>query len=129
MDAATAGLMAALLTGHFLGDFSPLSTRRMIAAKESGASIGWILAHASVHAVLVALAVTALAFPGVGLLAIVVVLELGTHFAIDLFRARLGVRRPRLADPSRRGFWFVLGLDQLAHGLVLVAVALIVGGA
>ena len=47
-------------------------------------------------------------------------IEFGTHFAIDALRASLGGSWSRLRDPGSKSFWYVLGLDQLAHSLVLV---------
>ncbi len=123
MDGTYTALMAALLFGHFLGDFSPLLTSRMLAAKESGAAPGWILGHAGVHAVLVGMAVMLVVAPPVLVLGLAVLIELSTHFVIDVLRARVGVVRPEMQDPANRRFWFILGLDQLAHGLVLVGIA------
>jgi hypothetical protein len=33
-----------------------------------------------------------------------------------------------MRDPTNRAFWWVLGLDQLAHCLVLVLIAFLVTG-
>jgi hypothetical protein len=53
-------------------------------------------------------------------------LEFGTHFAIDWFRGLLGGRYPRVSDPNHQLFWSALGIDQFAHGLVLVWIAWLV---
>lgn len=121
-------LMAALLICHFLGDFTPLSTARMLEAKRTATSHGWILAHAAIHATLVGLVVTFVANAGLAVIFVAVAVELGTHFAIDEVRARVGVTWSRLGDPKERGFWYAMGVDQLAHGLVLVAIATLVVG-
>lgn len=128
MTGTYAALMVVLLFGHFLGDFSPLLTSRMLAAKESGAAPGWILGHAGVHAALVGLAVLVVVSPPVLVLGLAILIELSSHFVIDVLRARLGVARPGTRDPANRSFWLVLGLDQLAHGLVLVAIVWLVAG-
>ena len=115
-------LLAVLMAGHFLGDYTGLSTPKMLEAKSSAKSPGWILMHAGVHSVLVGVAVAVIAAPGWSVVSVAAAIQFLTHFAIDALRAWLGVRRPRLRDPDSKSFWYVLGLDQLAHGLVLVAI-------
>lgn len=125
MTGQTVSLLCAFLIAHYLGDFTPLATRRMQEAKLRGEP-ALIAAHAAVHAALVVLAALIIAAPGWKLIATIAVLVFATHFALDLLRPALARRFPALADPSRDIFWYALGLDQLGHGLVLVfAVALI----
>lgn len=126
MTAAAAVLLAALLTAHCLGDFTPLATARIRQAKAEGGPLRYIALHAGIHAGLVGVAVLALAGPTPSALALAFGIELTTHFAIDTSRARLGVRLPVLADMQANPFWWALGVDQLLHGLVLVAIALLV---
>ena len=118
-------LLVLLLVGHFLGDFTPLSTARMLRAKAIGRPLRPIFEHAGVHAGLVAMAVGIM---GVSLRGIVLAaaVELLTHFAIDVGRGRLMHRFPRLSDPADGAFWTTLGLDQLAHGLVLLGLVRLV---
>ena len=126
MSTQAAVLLAILLVGHFLGDFTPLATTRMQEAKASGGPMRVIAAHAAVHAFLTGLAVALVVGLQPSVLALVVGLELLTHWGLDAFRARLGVRVPALADPGKNVYWTALGLDQLAHGLVLLAITFIV---
>lgn len=119
-------LLALFFVGHFLGDFTPLSTPRMQEAKSTGGPFRYIAAHAAVHAGLVAVAVAMVAGLSVPLLATAGALEFVTHTAIDAGRARIVAAVPRLGDPQARGFWGLLGLDQMAHGLVLIAIAAVV---
>ncbi len=123
MTAQALWLMAALLVAHYLGDFTPLATVRMQEAKANGGPLRPIAAHALVHTFLVTAIVAVLVGTAGALLAAVAALEFGTHFALDAFRARLGRRVPAFKDPGRNSFWYMLGADQLAHGLVLVGVA------
>jgi hypothetical protein len=116
----SAVLLVGLLFAHFLGDFTPLSTARMQAAKVAGTPLGPIAGHAAIHAVLVTIAVTALATATWELIAIAAAIEFATHFAIDATRGRLARLSPSLVDPARRAYWYALGLDQFAHGTVLV---------
>jgi uncharacterized membrane protein AbrB (regulator of aidB expression) len=109
-----AGLLACLLLAHYLGDFTPLSTGRMLEAKAAGGPVSLIASHAGVQTILVALVVAVASGFDLRLIAVVVAIEFVTHFAID--------------DPTNRAFWWVLGLDQLAHCLVLVLIAFLVTG-
>lgn len=118
-------LLVALLMAHFLGDFTPLATSRMQKAKSTGGPLWLIAAHAAVHAVLVSLAVMVFAWSLPVTLMWAFVLEFSTHFVIDAVRSRASVAIPKLNDPTERLFWTLLGFDQLAHGLVLLAIAAI----
>ena len=123
MTLTAALLLAALLVAHDLGDFTPLATARIQAAKATGRPLGYIGLHAAIHAVLVALALFLVIRPPPEIIALAAGFELVTHFAIDVSRARLGVRAPRLGDMRTNPFWWTLGVDQLLHGLVLVGIA------
>lgn len=126
MTADAAWLLALLLIGHFLGDFTPLSTARMLRAKAVGKPLGPIAAHAAVHAGLAAVGVGLVVAPSLGLIGVVAAVQLVSHFAIDLGRGRLMSRYAPLGDPANGSFWSVLGLDQLAHGFVLIGLVLLV---
>ena len=115
-------LLSLLLVGHFLGDFTPLATRTMQEAKAGVRPPGPIVTHAAVHGLLV-LAAVAVVRPVWGLLLGAAVVEFATHLLFDWTKMRLGARFPTLQDPADGSFWRVHGLDQLAHGLVLVAIA------
>jgi hypothetical protein len=121
-----AGLLACLLVAHYVGDFTPLSTGRMLEAKAAGGPISLIGSHAGVQAMLVGLVVGVASGFNLHLVALAVAIEFVTHFAIDLTRGRLGGRFPKMRDPTNREYWWVLGLDQLAHCLVLVLIAFLV---
>lgn len=116
-------LFGALLVAHYLGDFTPLATAGMQRAKANGGPLILIAGHAGVHTLLVFAAVALVARPTIPILAAVASIEFVTHFGIDAGRARLGQRVPVINDPHQGPFWYALGLDQLAHGLVLVGVA------
>jgi hypothetical protein len=118
-------LLAGFFFAHYLGDFTPLSTPGMLAAKANAKPMWLIAAHALVHTVLVALVIWVVVFPAWSILALAAGIEFVTHFALDAGRARLGRRIPNLNDPTRNVFWYALGLDQFAHALVLVYLALL----
>ncbi len=123
MTTQAAWLLAGLFLAHCLGDFSPLATGRMQVAKANGGPMYLIGGHAAVHTVLVAAAVALLARPVWPLVLAAAGIELVTHFMLDAGRARLGHRFPALNDHRDNTFWYALGADQLAHGLVLVWIA------
>jgi hypothetical protein len=123
MTDQAAVLLVVLFVGHFLGDFTPLATARMLEAKLTGSPIGPIALHALVHAVLVGLAVTAIARPVPMLILAAVTVEFWTHLGLDWIKGKMSVRRPALGDPDQPIFWTALGIDQLAHALVLVGIA------
>ncbi len=68
-------------------------------------------------------AVVAIVRPVPMLILAAVAIEFWTHLGVDWFRGKMSVRRPALGDPNQRVFWTALGLDQLAHALVLVGIA------
>ena len=117
--------MSVLLVAHFLGDFTPLATRQMQEAKTGARSPGPIAAHAAVHALLVVGAVAAVRPAWAPLLA-AAGLEFLSHAVIDFAKMRVAVGRPALLDPEGAPFWYLFGVDQLGHGLVLVGIAALV---
>ncbi|HSM32144.1 MAG TPA: DUF3307 domain-containing protein [Woeseiaceae bacterium] len=121
-------LLASLLLAHFLGDFTPLASQSMQRAKAIGAPVGPIALHALVHAALVAIVVAAVVSPGVRLVALAGAIEFLSHLGLDWGRGRLGRSITALFDPSRQIFWTAFGLDQAAHAIVLVGIALLVTG-
>ena len=123
MTEQAAVLLIFLFVGHFLGDFTPLATARMLEAKLTGSPIGPIALHALVHALLVGLAVAAIARPVPMLILAAVSVEFWTHLGLDWVKGKMSVRRPALGEPGQPIFWTALGIDQLAHALVLVGIA------
>ncbi|MGD8495447.1 MAG: DUF3307 domain-containing protein [Gemmatimonadales bacterium] len=126
MTATGAWLLVALLVAHDLGDFTPLATERMREAKARGRPAWLIGMHAAIHGALVGVALLIVVRPSLTVLALAVGFELVTHFLIDLSKARLGIRVPSLGDMHTNPFWWVMGVDQLLHGLVLVGIAFMV---
>ena len=126
MTGEAAVLLCGLFLAHYLGDFTPLATRRMLAAKADAKPLWPIAAHAGVHTGLMALVIALASSPGRSVLLLACAIQFITHFLLDAGRARLGRRYPVLNDPTRSRFWHALGLDQLAHAVVLIAVAAIV---
>ena len=109
MTLTAAILLAALLFAHGVGDFTPLATARMLKAKSEGG-----------------LAVLAVVRPSPKVLLLAFGVAFSTHLAIDLARARIGIRATVLRDVHAGPFWWALGFDQFLHGLVIVFIALMV---
>jgi len=126
MTSEAAALLCGLFLAHYIGDFTPLVTRRMLEAKSAATPMWPILMHAAVHTGLMALAIALVSTPKASILLLACAIQLVTHFGLDAGRARLGLRKPGLNDPTRSEFWRLLGLDQLAHALVLIGVAALV---
>ena len=113
-------LLAALLVCHYVADFC-LTTPMMIRAKADGRNPWPILLHATIHAALMGGCLWGYGTGG-SLLWILMVTELLSHFIIDTLKARVSVWFPFLADPSRKPYWIIYGLDQLLHQLVVAAI-------
>ncbi|MCA0431089.1 MAG: DUF3307 domain-containing protein [Bacteroidetes bacterium] len=111
-------LLISLFICHWLADFTPLSTKRMLEAKKDGKKLIPILVHASVHATLMGLVM--FYFIGISELSLNLILfQLLTHFIIDVCKGRLNFI-PALQAPTNKLYWFVFGLDQLLHAIVIV---------
>lgn len=123
MTAQAFWLLAGFLCAHHIGDFSPLATARMQEAKADGGPMMAIAAHAAVHGVLVAIVVALVLGLNAPPIATAFGIVFVTHFLLDAGRARLGRRFRALNDPGNSPFWHALGIDQLAHALVLVGLA------
>lgn len=125
MTGEAALLLALLLIAHFLGDYTPLASAPMQAAKTGNGRAAWIAAHAGVHAVLVLAAVAAVRRQPTLLLAAAGI-EFATHLLMDVIKMKLTRSYAALRDPTRGPFWHLHGFDQLIHGLVLVGIAALV---
>ena len=117
---ATIVLLTALLACHYLADYC-LTMQVMIRAKADGRQLGPILLHAAVHAVLMGACLLVFGVSG-RLLAVLMLIELGTHFIIDTCKARLTAAKPVLANPKHKTYWMLYGFDQLLHQLVVVLI-------
>ncbi len=126
MTAQAIWLLCGLLVAHYLGDFTPLANARIQEAKANGGPLHWIFVHAAIHTILVAAVIFLLVDPPLTIIAIAAGIELASHFLLDVGRAQLGLKFNVFRDPARNAFWYALGVDQLAHALVLIALARIV---
>lgn len=107
-------LLLQLFFGHFLGDFTPFLTVKMIAAKEKGKPLYPILMHALVHASFV---FTILLFHNIEwhIIILCTLFELFAHFTIDVLKGKTAEKYPCTKNPKKRMFWATLGIDQFLH--------------
>ena len=114
-------ILLSLFFGHFLGDFSPLSTRKMNRAKVSGNHISQIMLHALVHATLVGLVcfIFRLEYKEILLL---FAFQFITHFLIDLTKAKLTISFKVFQDSTTKPFWILFGFDQYLHAVVMILI-------
>ena len=120
-------LLIGLFSCHFLGDFTNLSTKRMLEAKQSGWPLSQIFAHGLVHGTLMSLLV-AIAYPlsperfnlpFLDLIAFTAVFQATTHFLIDTAKAKI-THKYQINSPAKSYFWILFGFDQLLHTLVII---------
>ena len=113
-------LLIALLVCHYLADYC-LTLPVMIRAKADGKTYWPIALHSLVHAALVGgcLLLWSVSWSQILML---MALELGSHFFIDMAKGRLSACFPVLADIRRKPYWMLYGFDQLLHQMVLVLI-------
>lgn len=113
-------LMAALLVKHFILDF-PLQLKYMLEEKGSYLADGGVH-HAFFHGFGTALVFMLLGYQEVA--GTVAVLDVLIHYHVDYLKMKLNARLE--LNPSHKGFWTLIGLDQLAHGLTYVLLVALV---
>lgn len=112
-------LLIALFCCHYLADFTPISTARMLAAKKFGRPFTPILVHGHVHGSLMFLALLYFNIDGVRA-AELYMLQTWTHAGIDLLKGRCNGWFPALQNAAAPPHWMVFGADQLAHTLIIL---------
>ena len=119
MDKALIILLVAFNICHWAGDFTHLSRPWMLKAKATGSPLLPILAHAAVHAVLMAGVVWAMF--DLWTAALIGAVQLSSHFAIDVTKGKLNVWFPSLKNTMAYPHWMVFGADQFLHQMVIIA--------
>lgn len=112
-------IMTALLVKHYIVDF-PLQTEFQLKNKGTYWHPGGLI-HASNHGIGTLLALgLVLGINYWFFILVMAVADAVIHYHIDWIKMRWGC-----GDISKRQFWSHLGLDQLAHQLVYVAITYI----
>lgn len=126
-------LLILLNIGHFLGDYTHLSTGKMLKAK--GKPIGPIALHGLVHGLLcfsicllyaTILIKLNMPYPSFSIVLFCFIIMFLTHTAIDILKGRLNLFYPKLSNPKNVFHWYVFGLDQLLHQIVIILIAYII---
>ena len=108
---------------HWFADYSHLSTDKMLAAKRFGAPIGPIFEHALWHSLLMGSVV--LVIYNLELAFLTGLIQLISHFFIDLLKGKLNKWFPVLQSPANRSHWYIFGADQLLHQLIIILMVVI----
>lgn len=87
-------------------------------AKKLGRPLKPIFHHALVHTSLVMLTLVCFAADPFRIL-LACLMMLVSHFVIDLWKGKMNVWFPALQDPVNVFHWWVFGLDQMMHVIVL----------
>ncbi|HMT01948.1 MAG TPA: DUF3307 domain-containing protein [Burkholderiales bacterium] len=104
---------------HFLADFTPLSTQKMLNAKALGTPLMPIWEHASVHSSLMMIPLYIFTkdiwftFYLMGFQAL-------THFMIDVWKGKMNLRFPICRDNTNKAHWILFGFDQFLHAVVII---------
>lgn len=128
-------LFIILLFCHWAADYTHLSMPFMLQAKRTGKPLGPIFLHAAVHGLLMlyAYAIYDLFTPAATnlldsvhslyVMSMIFPIQTFSHFAIDVWKGRMNVWFPSLTNPANVFHWWVFGLDQMLHILILVLLA------
>lgn len=115
-------ILIGLFICHFLADYTHLSTGWMLNAKRLGKPLFPIFIHAWTHSVLMLIVL----IPFIGLKSNIwelFLLQLITHFLIDVWKGRMNDWFPALQSPANKWHWIVFGFDQLLHAIVIVVMS------
>lgn len=113
-------ILIGLFICHWLADYTHLSTVWMLNAKKFGKPILPILTHAMVHTLLMGIFLGCL---GVSNAILLMVVQLITHFLIDVWKGRMNGWFPALQSPTNKWHWVVFGFDQLLHAIVIIVIS------
>lgn len=113
-------LLIALFFCHFLADFTHLSTKWMLDAKRLGIGVIPIIAHASVHGLLMGIVLLFYVDVKTPLYWNLVLYQILIHFAIDLCKGRMNGWFPSLQSATNKWHWIVFGFDQFLHAVVII---------
>ncbi|MCX6312566.1 MAG: DUF3307 domain-containing protein [Bacteroidetes bacterium] len=111
-------LFLLLFICHFLGDFV-FTNSTMLEAKQKGSPLSPIFMHAGIHSMLMTL--TLLFFVDVKTAAFLGSAQWISHFIIDVWKGKMNVWFPKLADNKNKSHWIIFGFDQLLHQICILA--------
>lgn len=116
-------LLVLLNISHWVCDFL-IRTPNMIASKKFGKPLFPIYLHSMTHACAAAIIILIPFYNRPDSLPeVCVVIILVSHFIIDVFKGRLNILFPSLANAAKSGFWTMFGFDQLLHQFIIILVS------
>jgi len=115
----TTKLLLVLFFCHLLADYTHLSTAWMLNAKRLGKPLFPIFAHAMMHSVLMGIALCIMGIDS-ETMAKLMLFQLITHFAIDVWKGRMNGWFTALQSPANKWHWIVFGTDQYFHAVVII---------
>lgn len=126
-------LIIQLFFVHWIADYTHLSTDWMLKAKRTGTPLLPIFTHAMVHAGLMAIVLrfhlgSPNSFWEFTVFDKCVLLQLISHFLIDVWKGKMNVWFPPLTNPANKFHWYVFGFDQYLHALIIILITYLCGG-
>ena len=113
-------LLLALFFCHFLADYTHLSTAWMLNAKRLGKPLFPILCHALTHGLVMWVPLYLISGADVRDVNFLIVLQVVTHFLIDVWKGRMNGWFPALQSPANKWHWIMFGFDQFLHAAVII---------
>ncbi|WP_341893769.1 DUF3307 domain-containing protein [Ferrovibrio terrae] len=112
-------IILALTVKHFICDFPLQATPWMYRNKGTYGHPGGLM-HAAIHMLGTAIALRLL-LPESTTIFLCVLADFVAHYHIDWAKMRLNAHW-KLGPTTSEGFWILLGVDQLLHGLTYIAI-------
>ena len=116
----TVTALIVFLFKHLFADFLAQTTWMALGKEQPRGWVAPLLAHVGVHAAATAVIFAVLAPAYVWMAAV----DFAVHFGIDRTKGLLN--RSFGNDPTKSGFWWLLGIDQTLHHLTHLAFALLI---
>jgi len=114
-------ILGGLFFCHYLGDYTFLSRPFMLKAKATGSPVWPIFIHACIHGLLMLLLLLCVMTTSTwSLIPELILIQVLTHFAIDVWKGMMNVWFPILKHNTKYPHWTIFGLDQLLHTFVIL---------
>lgn len=125
MTLAAVYLLLALNICHWIGDYTHASTSWMLSAKRIGKPLLPIFVHALIHTLLMGIVIMAYTMDAY-LTNNLMFIQLFSHFLIDVLKGKMNVWYPNVSQPQNKSHWYIFGLDQLLHQIVIIIMVFII---
>jgi len=114
-------ILILLFGGHFLADFTPLSSMWMLKAKRYGKPLFPIFCHGLMHGIFTFII---LLFSECRIMEILMLTGVMTisHFVIDVWKGRLTAAYSKFQNTQNKSYWWLMGFDQYLHAIVIIII-------